>query len=123
MAQYLLVDFSAAYDVLDYLGNDESMPVLDTEAFMSVLFDTFADRVQDSELINETLEWIFEFDGFAGCTSLSDAKKLNLWQVFYDALLGMQAELAHLNPYGREGAAWRYVCRQGAHDALLQRTS
>jgi hypothetical protein len=123
MVQYLLVDFSAAYATLDCLSKDDSLPTLDTEALMSVMFDTFIDEVDGACQIHETLQWIFKYEGFACGEDVSAEKILELWRRLQNTLLGMQAELCHLNPYTEHQASWRYSRRCSGGMALLRRTS
>jgi hypothetical protein len=121
MAQHLLVDFSRAYAVLDRLDQDATLPTIDTEALMEVLFETFIEQAGDASQIETTLGWIFSRTELAISESVSCAQSIKLWQLLHGVLLDMQAVMNGLDPYDQRCALWRYVRRHGANAALLSR--
>jgi hypothetical protein len=121
--QYLLADLSLSYTVMDRLDQDETLPRIDTEALMGILFETLLREPDHEHQIGKTLRWIFSIAHLSASASVSAEKRLELWQLLYVALTEMQSEMSFLEPHAVRCTAWRYVRRHDLDTALLKQVN
>lgn len=116
---YTVVEFRNAFTLLDQVDADPELPTVDIEALMSVMFYTFEKPLASAQQMQDTLNWLFEADGFSASLARDDPKRASLRRLFHVALIVMRDELNEINPYVNGRLIWRYVQRRGKYGAIL----
>lgn len=118
--KYVLIELPGLYGLLHKLRNDDTLPIIDEDAFIDASLDTFYKKHGPVRRIQDTVNWLM-CEGFNLHSQIPRRRLAAVEASIHGALIELENRLHYFNLYDEELLLWRYVKRWGKHDALLRR--